>query len=212
LLGTLAIPIAWVAGLSESNAAEPIKSKDTDSLLAIAKRKLRPKPPKVLRRKLSQDFAVLLMRTSYSVLDELDCVAMDQFQRDFFLIRSSEYQDYTEALGAGMVQQGDLTDPYYFDFISFAQYRTINRELTQNPPVVFQEMQPVDQKGEGGKTDFAPVVVKRDPELTNALLVPMHSSKVGAAVLDKLEETFRETDLSLPSLGNRPDPGRCRYC
>jgi hypothetical protein len=212
LLGTLAIPIAWVAGLSESNAAEPIKSKDTDSLLAIAKRKLRPKPPKVLRRKLSQDFAVLLMRTSYSVLDELDCVAMDQFQRDFFLIRSSEYQDYTEALGAGMVQQGDLTDPYYFDFISFAQYRTINRELTQNPPVVFQEMQPVDQKGEGGKTDFAPVVVKRDPELTNALLVPMHSSKVGAAVLDKLEETFRETDLRLPSLGSRPDPGRCRYC
>lgn len=187
-------------------AAEPINSKDTDSLLAIAKRKLRPQPPKVLRRKLSQDFAVLLMRSSYSVLDELDCVAMDQFQRDFFLIRSSEYQDYTKALGDGMVQQGDLTDPYYFDFISFAQYQTINRELTQDPPFVFQEMQPGDQVGEGGKTNFVPVVVKRNPSLTNDRLVPTHSARVGSAVLDKLEETFRDTDLRLPKLGDRPDP------
>lgn len=208
-LGTLAVPVAWSCITPESMAAEPIKSKDTDSLLAIAKRKLRPKPPKVLRRKLSQDFAVLLMRSSYSVLDELDCVAMDQFQRDFFLIRSSEYQDYTKALGAGLVQQGDLTDPYYFDFISFAQYQTINRELTQDPPVVFQEMQPGDQESEGGKTNFVPVVVKRDPALTNALLVPTHSSRVGSAILDKLEETFRDTDLKLPNLGNRPAPGAC---
>ncbi|KAL3923519.1 MAG: hypothetical protein SGILL_001609 [Bacillariaceae sp.] len=186
-------------------AAEPIQSKDTDSLLAIAKRKLRPKPPKVLRRKLSQDFAVLLMRSSYSVLDELDCVAMDQFQRDFFLIRSSEYLDYTKALGDGMVQQGDLTDPFYFDFISFAQYQTINRELTQDPPFVYQEMQPDNQEGEGGTTSFVPVVVRRNPSLTNDLLVPTHSSRVGSAVLDKLEETFRDSDLRLPKLGERPD-------
>lgn len=205
----VAAPVTWNSLLvSPANAAEPIQSKDTDSLLAIAKRKFRPKPPKLLRRKLSQDFAVLLMRASYNALDELDCVAMDQFQRDFFLIRSSEYQDYTKALGDGMVQQGDLTDPYYFDFISFAQYRTINRELTQDPPFVFQEMQPAAEQTDNGRSNFVPVVVRRDPSLTNAMLIPTHSSKVGKAILDRLEEIFGNTESRIPQLGNRPDPGK----
>ena len=56
--------------------AAPIAPKDTDSLGAMARRQFRQKPPKVLRRKLSMDFAVLLMRSSYSALDKLDCVAM----------------------------------------------------------------------------------------------------------------------------------------
>jgi hypothetical protein len=219
MIATMVPPIlfAWDNVLFHSRnagvvqAAEPVQSKDTDSLLAIMKRKLRPKPPKVLRRKLSQDFAVLLMRSSYNALDELDCVAMDQFQRDFFLIRSSEYQDYTKALGDGMVQQGDLTDPYYFDFISFVQYRTINRELTQDPPYVFQEMQPVEQEQQAesdvAKTKFVSVVVRRDPRLTNAMLVPTHSSKVGSAILDRLDEIFGSTDSRIPKLGNRPAAG-----
>ncbi|KAG7355975.1 hypothetical protein IV203_000661 [Nitzschia inconspicua] len=207
ILSTGLAPLAWNTLFpSQAIAAEPIQSRDTDSLLAIVKRKLRPKPPKLLRRKLSQDFAVLLMRSSYNALDELDCVAMDQFQRDFFLIRSSEYQDYTNALGDGMVQQGDLTDPYYFDFISFAQYYTINRELTQYPPFVFQEMQPSAEQTDNGKSNFVPVVVRRDPSLTNEMLIPTHSSKVGSAILDRLEETFGDTESRIPRLGIRPDP------
>lgn len=59
-----------------SRAAGPITERETDSLAIMAKRALRPKPPKLLRRKLSQDFAVLLMRSSYNALDKLDCVAM----------------------------------------------------------------------------------------------------------------------------------------
>jgi hypothetical protein len=59
-----------------SRAAAPITERETDSLAVMAKRALRPKPPKLLRRKLSQDFAVLLMRSSYNALDQLDCVAM----------------------------------------------------------------------------------------------------------------------------------------
>jgi hypothetical protein len=212
MFGTMVAPIiiAW-NNADAVHAAEPVQRKDTDSILAIIKRKLRAKPPKALRRKLSQDFAVLLMRSSYNALDELDCVAMDQFQRDFFLIRSSEYQDYTMALGAGMVKQGDLTDPYYFDFISFAQYRTINRELTQNPPFVFHEMQPAEQQqlteSTGGRTNFVSTIVRRDPHLTNTMLVPTHSSKVGSAILDRLEELFGNTDSRIPKLGNRPDAG-----
>lgn len=194
-----------------ASAAEPVRPKDTDSVLAIAKRKLRPKPPKILRRKLSQDFAVLLMRSSYNALDEMNCVAMDQFQRDFFLIRVAEYETYTNYLGSGMVTQGDLTDPYYFDFISFAQYKTINRDVTQDPPFVFEEQQippdgsSVPSTNPNGTANFIPVIVRRDPKLTNKLLVPTHDKKVGATILDKLEETFAETDSKIPKVGYKPD-------
>ena len=173
---------------AEALAAEPVNAVDTDSVLAIAKRKLRPKPPRVLRRKLSQDFAVLLMRASYNALDDMDCVAMDQFQRDFFLIRVAEYETYKNQLGAGMVQQGILTDPYYFDFISFAQYKTINREVTQDPPFIFEEQQmiPEDENSDknsdesrnpNGAARFAPVVIKRDPKLTNKMLITICDRK-----------------------------------
>lgn len=60
----------------EAEAAGPVTVTETDSLGAMAKRAIRPKPPKLLRRKLSQDFAVLLMRSSYNALDQIDCVAM----------------------------------------------------------------------------------------------------------------------------------------
>ncbi len=195
-----------------AQAAEPVNAKDTDSVFAMAKRKLRPKPPRLLRRKMSQDFAVLLMRASYNALDDMDCVAMDQFQRDFFLIRVAEYQTYTKQLGDGMVKQGELTDPYYFDFISFAQYKTINREVTQDPPYVFEEQQippegsDIPQMKENGTARFIPVIVKRDPKLTNALLVPTHTSLVGATILDKLESNFGETELKIPKFSEKPDP------
>lgn len=201
---TVALPNA-------ASAAEPVKAKDTDSVLAIAKRKLRSKPPKILRRKLSLDFAVLLMRASYNALDELDCVAMDQFQRDFFLIRVSEYETYTKNVGTGMVTQGDLTDPYYFDFISFAQYKTINREVTQDPPYVFEEQQALPEGSSepsmtpDGNARFVPVVVQRDPKLTNKMLIPTHQKMVGATILDKLEENFADTDSKIPKIVNRPD-------
>lgn len=66
----------WALLPDVSKAAAPVTAKETDSLGALARRSLRPKPPKLLRRKLSQDFAVLLMRSSYNALDQLDCVAM----------------------------------------------------------------------------------------------------------------------------------------
>ncbi len=122
----------------------------------------------------------------------------DQFQRDFFLVRRSEYESYVKSLGPGLVQQGDLTDPYYFDFISFAQYETINREITQNPPFVFEEQQPVDQ-GEDKPQTFVPVLIRRNPSLTNEMLGPEHSRMVGSAILDRLDEIFGTTASAIPS-------------
>lgn len=49
--------------------------------------KLRPKPYQGLRLKIDKELAVLLMRSSYEIADELDFVAMNDFQKDFFTFR-----------------------------------------------------------------------------------------------------------------------------
>lgn len=61
------------------------------------------------------------MRTAYDVVDELDIIAMDQFQKKFFERRQTEWEHYLED-NANSVRQGVLTDARYFDFISFAQF------------------------------------------------------------------------------------------
>lgn len=141
-------------------------------------------------------------------VDELDVVPMDQFQRDFFLIRSAEYEPYVSELGPGLVSQGDLTDPYYFDFISFAQYLTINRILTNDPPVVFEEQQAIN-KGVDLPNEFVKVIVRRDPSLTNDILLREHGKRVGRIIVDRLNETFHDTPSSLSTIpkGSRPGNG-----
>ena len=107
-----------------------------------------------------------------------------------------------------MVQQGDLTDPYYFDFISFAQYKTINREITMDPPMIFEEQQPIDQ-GDDKPQKFATVVIKRDPKLANSMLGPEHNRRVGNLIVNRLQELYTGTDVSIPSFTSirRPDSG-----
>lgn len=117
-----------------------------------------------------------------------------------------------------MVQQGDLTDPYYFDFISFVQYLAINREITNNPSSVFEEQQPIERVGKDDEDDepekpklqrFSTVVIRRDPGITNEILPELHRKRVGKAILERLDEVFGTTDSSLPQFpaGSRPDVG-----
>ena len=198
--------VAASTGLSRSAlAAPPLTAEEADNFRARLERGLRTKPPRVLRQRMNLDFAVLLMRSSYNAVDELDIVAMDQFQKDFFLVRQAEYSFYADALGAGAMQQGDLADPNYFDFISFAQYATISREII-NPPAVFEEQQPVEV-GEGQPQKFNAVVVKRDSSTRNSDLPRIHTEIVGNAILDKLNETFGHTASAIPKIepGSRPD-------
>jgi len=139
---------------------------------------------------------------------------MDQFQRDFFLIRSAEYEAYTQQLGPGLVQQGDLTDPYYFDFISFAQYLTINRILSSNPPAVFTEQQAIDV-GPDEPNVFEPRVIRRDPSLKINQLIADHRRRVGLSILNKLDEIFGgDAITALPkavSAGERASLGTKTY-
>ena len=205
LISTISSVSASV-GLSQSAlAAPPLTAEEADNFQARLERGLRAKPARVLRQRMNIDFAVLLMRSSYNAVDQLDIVAMDQFQKDFFLIRQAEYKYYSDALGVGAMQQGDLADPNYFDFISFAQYATISREIV-NPPSVFEEQQPVEV-GEDQPQKFNAVVVKRDPALRNSDLPSIHTEIVGNAILDKLDEKFGETASAIPKIepGSRPD-------
>ena len=190
-------------------AIEPLTAKEAEEAPENKfDRMFRPKPPRILRTKLNQNFAVMLMRSSYNALDELDAVAMDQFQRDFFLLRQAEYEWYVNLVGAGSVRQGELSDPTYFDFISFAQYATISRELSKDVPKYFEEQQPdpttVDENGLTNQ--FIKVIVRRDPDLEGKDLREEHSMRVGSAILDQLESTFQNTTSALPtfSLGSRP--------
>lgn len=96
-----------------------------------------------------------------------------------------------------MVQQGDLTDPYYFDFISFAQYLAINREISQDPPMLFEENQPVEV-GDNEPQRFVKKIVKRDPSIVNSMLAGEHGRCVAAAILNSFIEVLGDTPSALP--------------
>ncbi len=53
----------------------------------------------------------------------------DEFQAKFWKLRRDEYEPYLLQYSLLKVKQGDITDPLYFDFISFAQFATISREM-----------------------------------------------------------------------------------
>ena len=69
-------------------AAKPMIDGEADNVGNRAARFVRPKPQKVLRPKLDQKFAVLLMRSSYNALDLIDCVAMVRRNGCVLLVRN----------------------------------------------------------------------------------------------------------------------------
>lgn len=89
-------------------------------------------------------------------------------------------------------------DPYYFDFISFAQYATIFREISIDPAVVFEEQQPV-LLGEDNQ-EFVSKVVRRNEAYIDDSKLPMyHDLMVGTKILDKMNETFASTTAAISS-------------
>lgn len=76
-----AAAIVLTQGPQAARAAAPLTAEVADNFSARAERALRPKPAKVLRSRMNLEFAVLLMRSSYNAVDEIDIVAMDQFQK-----------------------------------------------------------------------------------------------------------------------------------
>ena len=87
-------PAAWsLPALPAGSPADRLSR-----MLQSAAGPVRVKPQVLPRSKLENDFAVLLMRTTYSVADQLDYYPMDKFQQDQFLFRQDEWELYREAL------------------------------------------------------------------------------------------------------------------
>lgn len=107
---------------------------------------------------------------SYAFL-EMRFVAMDGFQRSFFLKRQEEWQPYLNMVDGLVPKQGDLQDPSYFDFISFSQYASLG-EAMQDGRMAF-----VERVGAEGElvTRRRPADVPED----NALLPAEHRKRVG---------------------------------
>lgn len=72
--------------------------------------KLRPQPYQGLRLKIEKELAVLLMRSSYEIADELDFVAMNDFQKDFFTFRQVRVGE-ERVRGGGMTRGGERVSP-----------------------------------------------------------------------------------------------------
>jgi len=127
--------------------------------------KRRPQPVKVPRTEVYRPFAVLLMRSCYDAVDALNYVPMDKFQKDFFLLRQTEWEKYLEENDC---KQGDLSNPMYFDFISAAQFATISQQMG--------EAQSVFEERTGAEGTVS--VVARDQELQDNELLPSAFFKV----------------------------------
>lgn len=154
---------------------------------------LPPAPVLFPRKSLNRTFAVLLMRSAYDAADDLDFVAMDKFQGRFWKLRQSEVEPYTLQYRSLKVKYGDLTDPLYFDFISFAQFATISDEMRKGE-LVFEE-----RNGAFGELR----TVRRDASVLDNSQLPMaFTKKAGNLIYERLLEGFEGETFKAP----RPCP------
>jgi len=137
-----------------------------------------PDPVKVPRKSLDQKFAVLMMRSAYETADALDFIPMDEFQVKFWKLRQAEYSPYTLQYSPIIIRQGQLTDPLYFDFISYAQYALLAKEMPRGRQV-FEEFCEIEEDCPGDRKR----VVRRDQTLSDNKLLP---AAMEAGIGDKM--------------------------
>ena len=130
-LGLIAVDMA---GSTEANTAY-------QNIARYLELKSRPAHVTIPRKRIELPFAVQLMRNSYNSADDLDFVPMNEFQKQFFLFRQREWDDYR--IEHSNIMQGDLGDASYFDFISFAQYASIADQM-RSPRQEFIELVSAD--------------------------------------------------------------------
>jgi hypothetical protein len=76
--------------------------------------------------------------------------------------------------------------------------------MTVDPPLVFEERQPVEKKVDENKDDepqqFVSRIVRRDASITNAMLPREHDQRVGMAILNRLNDVFgTSSNVGLPA-------------
>jgi len=152
-----------------------------------------PQPVLIPRKSLEAEFAVSLLRSGYETADYMNFVAMDQFQREFWLRRRAEWESYKFLYDPVVVEQGKISDPQYFDFISAMQFTTLSNEMKDGKQV-FKEF--------CGDTCEEPYkLVTRPPELQNNATLPLaFNSRIGALIYEKLGENDEFREQVIPSV------------
>ncbi|WIA08996.1 hypothetical protein OEZ85_008410 [Tetradesmus obliquus] len=159
-----------------------------------------PEPLGFPRKQLDTRFAVLLMRSSYDAVDALDFIPKQQFEAKFWKLRQSELEGYNYLYSPIKMRAGDLSDPLYFDFISFSQYATISREMGQ-PQRVFEEYYEICPPGAGDDDpcESGQKVVTRPPQYADDSQLPAYFfQKTGDLIYDGLLNGFRGEDFGGP--------------
>jgi hypothetical protein len=155
-----------------------------------------PQPVTLPRRIIGPAFAVLLLRSGYEVADQLDFIAMQEFQRSFWLLRQSEWEPLTIQYSPITIKQGELSDPNYFDFISAMQMTTISNSM-KNGIQTFKEYCG-EECGEGTQGEYK--LVTRDPSLQDNQLLPARFElELGNMIYSGLREGFRGVVFNPPA-------------
>ena len=150
---------------------------------------LPPDPVRFPRAPLDIKLAVLLLRSTYETVDAMDVMAMDTFQINFWKSRQSEWEPYTQQYSPLKIEQGKLTDPLYFDFISYTQFKVVSKEIPRSQSV-FEE-----RSGAEGTTK----VVRRDATLSdNKVLPAVLAQRLGDTIYARVRYGFEGTGFDAP--------------
>ena len=109
--------------------------------------------------------------------------------RSTFGIVAERVEPYTQQYSPLKIEQGKLTDPLYFDFISYTQFKVVAKEIPRSQSV-FEE-----RSGAEGTTK----VIRRDANLSdNKLLPAVLAQRLGDTVYARMRYGFEGTDFDVP--------------
>ncbi|GLC41889.1 hypothetical protein PLESTB_001043800 [Pleodorina starrii] len=149
-----------------------------------------PEPILFPRKNLAQPFAVLLMRSAYETVDDLDFIPMNDFQKAFWKLRASEQEAYNLQYSPLKPRIGDVTDSLYFDFISYSQFSTISSQMPQGQQVFKEYCEDCPDLYR---------IVRRDAALAdNALLPAAFFTRTGDKIYAGLRNGFRDFQFGGP--------------
>jgi len=161
---------------------------------------VQPGPVPFPRRTLDLRFAVLLMRACYDGVDGADALQMRDFQVLFWKRREAEVEAYSQLISPLAARKGDLSDPLYFDFISYSQLLAADAAVRGHPPRVFEEE--YDECELRPDQDECPIltrVVRRELPLSDDDLPSEVWRRSGDGIYAALRDGFRgETFAGVP--------------
>ena len=128
----LGVWITWAGVPPPEAQAAPDLPKALTSLFKGGKSRF-PNAIKFPRRQVNDDLAVACMRSLYATVEDMKIVngGMGNYQKDFWVYRGGIQPEYLDIIAPLKPRVGDLTDPLYLDFISYAQFYVAAQTLAQ---------------------------------------------------------------------------------